>query len=88
LFNFDLDYCLTIDLIQLSVCFRVLISCAHGDLETLIKKRKAESQFIDEVALLQMLVQMLLALQYLHSKKILHRDIKVCHLVWNQQIPC
>merc|ERR1719163_1060806 len=59
----------------------VMDYCGHGDLEDLIKKRNKEKNPIDETSALQIIVQCLLALQYLHSNHVLHRDIKPANVL-------
>ena len=52
----------------------VMIYCDGGDIYTKIKASKGKN-FSEEV-ILDWLVQMALALLYLHERKILHRDMK------------
>ena len=47
-----------------------------GDLASLIRKHKDEEQPLTETHAMTIFSQCLLALQYIHSKRILHRDIK------------
>ncbi|XP_058639018.1 serine/threonine-protein kinase dst4-like isoform X3 [Onychostoma macrolepis] len=53
----------------------VMEYCEGGDLSKVMEKHKDE-HFFEEKQILDWLVQICLALQYLHEKKILHRDIK------------
>jgi Serine/threonine protein kinase len=41
-----------------------------------IKKRAQKQEFLDEKLILNWFLQLLLALEFVHRKKILHRDIK------------
>lgn len=41
-----------------------------------IKKRAQKDEFLDEKLVLNWFLQILLALEFVHRKKILHRDIK------------
>ena len=48
----------------------------HGSLDDLIKQRKASNEPFSEDEILNFFTQICLAVQYIHKKKILHRDIK------------
>ena len=60
--------------------------CEYGDLSTLVRRVRASAtadggdagpaRVIEEVQLRSWLAQMLLALDYLHSNRVMHRDIK------------
>lgn len=47
-----------------------------GDLNGMIKKFSQENKKIEEDTIWHWFIQILLAIKYVHSKKILHRDIK------------
>ncbi|XP_016383695.1 calcium-dependent protein kinase 25-like isoform X1 [Sinocyclocheilus rhinocerous] len=53
----------------------VMEYCEGGDLSKVMETHK-EERFFEEKQILDWLVQICLALQYLHENKILHRDIK------------
>lgn len=53
----------------------VMEFCADGDLSKRMQTQKEET-FFEEEQILDWLVQICLALQYIHEKKVLHRDIK------------
>ncbi|XDV11440.1 hypothetical protein PO909_000379 [Leuciscus waleckii] len=53
----------------------VMEYCEGGDLSKIMEKQKNE-RFFEEKQILDWLVQICLALQHLHEKNILHRDIK------------
>jgi NIMA (never in mitosis gene a)-related kinase len=48
----------------------------EGDLAYFIKKRAQKQEFLEEKLILNWFLQVLLALEFVHRKKILHRDIK------------
>lgn len=51
--------------------------CKGGDISQKLEKLKQKpGQQIDEERIISIFIQICLALEYLHSKKILHRDLK------------
>ena len=54
--------------------FIVMNYCEGGDLYTRLKDQK--SSLLDENQIVQWFVQIAMALQYMHEKHILHRDLK------------
>jgi len=54
--------------------------CDGGDLERKLNQVRKERGTVPEPQLLDWFVQMALALQYLHSKRILHRDLKTANV--------
>ena len=63
-----------------SKLFLFMQYCDGGDLEQRLAACKKEHSFIDEQQLLDWFVQMSLALQYLHDRRILHRDLKTANV--------
>ena len=58
-----------------SLCV-VMAYCEGGDLSREIKRRAAAHRPFSEAQVLDWFVQMVMALRYVHSKRILHRDLK------------
>lgn len=54
----------------------VMEYCEFGDLSVYIKQRKQSGENFNEALIINLFVQMLFGLNYLHDNKILHRDIK------------
>ncbi|ESN99841.1 hypothetical protein HELRODRAFT_157454 [Helobdella robusta] len=50
--------------------------CDEGDLDSKIQRYKRERNSFDEGLIIQWVVELLLALQYIHNRNILHRDLK------------
>ena len=63
-----------------SKLFLFMQYCDGGDLEQRLAACKKEHSFVDEQQLLDWFVQMSLALQYLHDRRILHRDLKTANV--------
>jgi len=59
--------------LKLNICMEY---CDAGDLEGAIKRRREAPQPFEEQRVMGVLVQLALALKYVHARKILHRDIK------------
>ncbi|KAL4479473.1 hypothetical protein ABPG72_011795 [Tetrahymena utriculariae] len=50
--------------------------CEYGDLSQMIKQKSAKGELIEESTILQWFIQICSALSFIHSKKVIHRDIK------------
>ncbi|KAF8822284.1 NEK kinase [Cardiosporidium cionae] len=58
----------------------VMDYCAGGELQSKIRKFQESRSAFSEAALRQWLVQLALALQFLHKNKLLHRDLKSANI--------
>ncbi|CAF4841492.1 unnamed protein product [Rotaria sp. Silwood1] len=54
----------------------VMAYCEGGDLYTKLKEKKAKKEFLTEDQIIEWFIQICMALQYIHDKNILHRDLK------------
>ena len=54
--------------------------CDGGDLEQRLAAEKRKGSHVSEAQALDWFVQMSLALQYLHSRRVLHRDLKTANV--------
>jgi NIMA (never in mitosis gene a)-related kinase len=50
--------------------------CEGGDLYTKIREKEAENQLFEELKVVEWCIQICMALQYIHEKHIVHRDLK------------
>eukprot|EP01029_Cantina_marsupialis_P005430 TRINITY_DN1589_c0_g1_i1.p1 TRINITY_DN1589_c0_g1~~TRINITY_DN1589_c0_g1_i1.p1 ORF type:complete len:772 (-),score=205.55 TRINITY_DN1589_c0_g1_i1:56-2371(-) len=58
----------------------VMQFCAGGDLATLIKKHDEENKLFSERQILDLFIQMVNAVKEIHSRRILHRDLKTSNV--------
>lgn len=56
-----------------------------GDLYTKIKQKKSDGQMFEETKVIEWCIQICMALDYLHKRHILHRDIKTKNIFLTKQ---
>jgi NIMA (never in mitosis gene a)-related kinase 1/4/5 len=61
----------------------IMAFCEGGDLFTKLKHRK--KKLLDEEQILEWFIQITLALQYMHDRSILHRDLKTQNIFLTKQ---
>jgi NIMA (never in mitosis gene a)-related kinase len=64
--------------------FIVMEYCEYGDLYSLLRSVQKHHLYIQEDILWDISYQTLLALEYLHSKGVIHRDIKLLNIFMNK----
>lgn len=62
--------------IEHGILIIIMEFCEHGDLAYHLGKRKKAGTSFSETEIMNWFVQLCLALEYVHSRKILHRDLK------------
>ena len=55
---------------------KISVKFSVGDLAYHIKERKAKNETFSEEEIMNWFIQLCLAIEYIHRRKILHRDIK------------
>ena len=58
----------------------VMEYCENGDLGTLIKKKKEAGKRFTEAEIMHWFVQICLGLNYIHSMRVMHRDLKASNI--------
>jgi NIMA (never in mitosis gene a)-related kinase 1/4/5 len=51
-------------------------NCDKGDLDAFLKNQKGLGNYLSESRIKKFIIELLLALEYMHSQNIIHRDIK------------
>ena len=64
----------------------VMAYCEGGDLAQHIKLRKKEGRHFEEHEVIDWFVQIVMALHYVHSKRILHRDLKTQNIFISKRL--
>jgi NIMA (never in mitosis gene a)-related kinase len=59
--------------------------CDGGDLYMIVKKHSLEKKYINEDQIWGWFYQLCQAIKYIHSKKIIHRDIKTQNIFLNKK---
>lgn len=63
----------------------ILEFCEEGDLDYYLKKRKERKEQLSEKLVLSWVMQILMALEYVHSKNVIHRLISPHNIYLNHQ---
>ena len=58
--------------------------CEYGDMAYHIRKKKQAKERFTETEIMNSFVQLCLSLEYVHSRKILHRDLKTQNIFLTQ----
>ena len=58
--------------------------CEYGDMAYHIRKKKQAKERFTETEIMNWFVQLCLSLEYVHSRKILHRDLKTQNIFLTQ----
>ena len=68
--------------------FIVMEYCENGDLNSFLLKMQKKTPHINENSIWKFFLQMLIGLAYIHSKKILHRDLKAMNIFLSKNNEC
>jgi NIMA (never in mitosis gene a)-related kinase len=63
----------------------VMYYCEGGDLYSKIKKKRSEDQMFEEGKVIEWCIQICMALEYIHKRRILHRDLKTQNIFLTKQ---
>jgi len=63
----------------------VMYYCEGGDLYTKMKKTKSENEMFEEAKVIEWCIQISMALEYIHERNILHRDLKSKNIFLTKQ---
>lgn len=66
--------------IEKGVLIIIMEYCEVGDLAHYIKRRKAKNEHFTEDEILNWFIQIAIALEYIHGRKVIHRDIKTSNI--------
>ena len=59
--------------------------CEGGDLYTKIRKKQSENQIFEETKVIEWCIQICMALEYIHERHIVHRDLKTRNIFLTKQ---
>jgi NIMA (never in mitosis gene a)-related kinase len=66
--------------IEKGILIIIMEFCEHGDLAYHVRKKKQKDERFSETEIMNWFVQLCLSLEYVHSRKILHRDLKTSNI--------
>jgi len=70
-----------------SLCCSSIVTdyCEGGNLEERIRRQREDGVSLPETLIMDWFVQIVLAMRYVHSQKILHRDLKSANIFLTKQ---
>ena len=68
------------DFVEDNVLHIVTAFCNGGDLAQMIKARKETNDYLDEDVILDIFIQLAMAVDYCHSLRVMHRDLKASNV--------